>query len=257
MNVKVVSLERGFDPDSFVDKNGIEKFKEKIESAENLFDYKLKILKSRYSAGEIEGKARISAEMLLMIKKFKNAVLRAGYLKKLSEELHIPEDALLQELKKVKEDKVYPQASPISTRRAINISATEKMLIKLMLEEAELINRIKDILEPGDFQDERTARIISVMFDFVAQGKEVETSKLIAHLADEELSQLLCESQFMEVPPENRDRIIDDCVRRLKADRIKLKKYELHEEIKTAQRLGDEQRLRSLMEEFDNLIRKR
>ncbi|TRZ48174.1 hypothetical protein D4Q80_04375 [bacterium] len=95
------------------------------------------------------------------------------------------------------------------------------------------------------------------MFDLIAQGKEVETSKLISHLADEELSQLLCESQFMEVPPENRDKIIDDCVRRLKADRIKLKKCELHEEIKTAQRLGDEPRLRSLMEEFDNLIRKR
>jgi len=257
MNVRVVSLPEGFDPDLFVRKHGIAAFKEKIAQAENLFDYKLRILKSRYNFKEVQGKAEIASGMLPTINKFKNAVLRAGYLKKLSEELHIPEDALLQELKKVKEDKVYPQASPVSSRSTMNISATEKMLIKLMLEEAELINRIKDILEPGDFQDERTARIISVMFDLIAQGKEVETSKLISHLADEELSQLLCESQFMEVPPENRDKIIDDCVRRLKADRIKLKKCELHEEIKTAQRLGDEPRLRSLMEEFDNLIRKR
>jgi hypothetical protein len=163
----------------------------------------------------------------------------------------------LQELKKVKDDKVYPPAGAVAPKKAANINATEKMLIKLMLEEAELISRIKDILEPGDFQDERSARIISVMFDLIAQGKEVEASKLIAHLADEELSQLLCESQFMEVPDENREKIVNDCVRRLKADRIKLKKYQLHEEIKAAQHSGDEQRLRSLMEEFDNLIRKR
>jgi DNA primase len=45
MEVRVVCLPQGFDPDSFVRKYGIESFKDKIKQAENLFDYKLKILK--------------------------------------------------------------------------------------------------------------------------------------------------------------------------------------------------------------------
>jgi DNA primase len=91
MNVKVVSLPEGFDPDLFVRKNGIEKFKDNIAQAQSLFDYKLKVLKSRYSIKEIEGKARVSSEMLLTINKFKNAVVKSEYIKRLAEELNIKE----------------------------------------------------------------------------------------------------------------------------------------------------------------------
>jgi len=257
MNVKVVSLPLGFDPDLFVRKHGIASLKEKITDAQNLFDYKLKILKTRYNVKEIEGRAKICAEMLPTISKFKNAVLKAGYLKKLSEDLRVPEDALLQELKKVKEDKPYAGVWQQAKEKTPSINATEKLLIKLMLGEVGLINRIKETLEPADFQDERTSRIISVLFDLVSQGKDIEPSKLINHLGDQGMSQVLCESEFMEVPPENRDKIVDDCVRRLKANRLRLRKYQLHEQIEQAQQIGNEARLRELMSEFDNLIKKR
>ncbi len=258
MNVKVVSLPQGFDPDLFVRKHGIAALKEKVMHAENLFDYKLKVLKSRYNFKDIEGKAMIASEMLPMINKFKNAVLKTGYLKKLSEELDVPEDALWQEVRKIKEDRPY--AAPleqITPKKPAHINATEKMLVKLMLEETEFINRIRGSLEPADFQDERISRIIAAMFELLAQGKEIASNKLINYLEDEGISQLLCESAFMEVPSENREKMVDDCVKRLKSERLRQKKYHLHEEIKTAQRRGDEPRLRQLMEEFHNLIKKR
>jgi len=211
----------------------------------------------RHNPQDIEGRAKICAEMLPTINKFKNAVLKSGYLKKLSEELSVPEDALLQELKKVKEDRGYFGLQQPAHKRPLNINATEKLLIKLMLEEAELINRIKDVLEPGDFQDRRTSRIISTMFELVSEGKNMEPSKLINYLRDEEVSQILCESEFLEVPEENREKIVNDCVRRLKADRLRLRKYQLHEEIKQAQHAGNENKVKELVAEFHNLIRKR
>ena len=257
MNVKVVSLPEGLDPDSFVRKSGIQNFKDKINKAETLFDYKLRILKSRYSIKEIEAKARIAFEMLPTINKFKNAVLKSEYIKRLAQDLNLEEDALLQELKKVKEDRPYLDLNQVVQKKALNINPTEKLLIKLMLEERELISRIRMSLEPADFLDERISRIVSVMFDLMEQGKNIETSNLINYLNDTDTLQVICESTFLpEISAQNKDRVIDDCIQRLKSEKLKFKKQQLHDQIKTAQHLGDEEKLHRLMREFQHLTKK-
>lgn len=258
MNVRIVSLPQGFDPDLFVRKNGIEKFNEKIKQAENLFDYKLGILKSRYDYTQIEGKARICSEMLPTINKFKNAVLKFEYIKRLAEDLDVKEDALLQELKKIKEGKPYLYTDQTVQKKLLNINPTEKLLIKLMLEETELINhlRLKNALEPADFQDEVTSRIVSVMFELIEQGKNIEPSSLMSHLKDDNISQLICESVFLpEVSAQQKEKVVDDCVRRLKSARLALKRQRLHEQIKIAENLGDEEKLNRLTQEFNHLIK--
>lgn len=256
MNVKVVSLPQGYDPDLCVRKNGIENFKQRIGEAQSLFDYKLKVLKSRYNAKEIEGKAKIASEMLPTINKFKNAVLKSEYLKQLSQDLDLKEDALLQELKKVKDERVYPDLGAVTVKKKTEINPTEKLLVKLLLEETELIHSIRERLEPADFQDERISRIVSLMFDLLEQGKTLEPNKLMNYLEGEEMLQIISESTFSpEVGLEDKEKIVDDCIQRLKNQRLKFKRQQLHEEIKAAQHSGDEERLHSLMQEFHNLIK--
>lgn len=259
MNVRVVSLSKGFDPDLFVRKNGSASFKEKIEGASDLFDYKLGVLKSRFNFKEIEGKAKISSLMLETLAKLKNAVLKSEYIKKLAQELDVREDALLQELKKINSVKTYVDLNEALPRKVLNINPTEKLLIKLMLEEAELIDRIRKVLEPADFQDERISRIVSVMFDLATQGKNIEPHLLINYLGDGDVSQIVCESMFMpeDLSAQDKERVVDDCIQRLKNKRLRLKRQHLHEQIKTAQNLGDEEGLHRLMEEFHYLIKKR
>jgi len=256
INVKVAALPQGFDPDSFVRKYGIAVLEEKINQAENLLDYKLKILKNRYGDKGIEGKAMISAEMLATINRFKNAVVKSEYIKKLSQELAVSEDSLLQELKKIKPERPYPQADSSVIKRTPNVNPTEKLLIKLMLEETALINQIRNSLEPADFQDERASKIVSIMFNLIEQNKDAAPVNLLNYFKDDAIQQIICESTLSaEVPSQDKERIITDCIQRLKKERLKNRKHRLHEEIKTAQTMGDEQRLKTLMQEFDGLIK--
>jgi len=259
MNVKVVTLLKGFDPDLFLRNHGIKSFKEKIEDACNLFDYKLGILKSRYNYKEVEGKAKISYLMLETLSKFKNAVLRSEYIKRLAQEMDIREDALLEDLKKISHAAPYIDLNEMPKRQALNVNPTEKLLIKLMLEENEFIHRIREHLEPSDFQDERTSRIVSIMFDLVSQGKNIEPQILLNYLGDEDISQVVYESVFLpeDLSMQHKEKIVDDCIQRLKTEKLKLKKQRLHDEIRTAQNLGDEERLHRLIEEFHYLIKKR
>jgi DNA primase len=258
MNVKIVSLPEGLDPDLFVRKAGIEALEEKIESAEGLFDYKLRCLRGRHDTKGAEGKADICAEMLPTINKFQNAVLKSEYLKKLSEEMRVDQEVLLQELNKVKPDRPYAQPSGVAAKKAVQMNPTEKLLIKLMLEESELINRLRGTIEPADFQTESASRIVSIMFDLIGQGKTIEPHALVNYLEDEGILQCICESAFLpEVSVEKKEEIVHDCVQRIKKEKGRVLRERLHEQITHAQSSGDEERLHRLMQEFHQLIKTR
>jgi DNA primase len=260
MNVRIVSLPQGLDPDSYVRKHGIQSFEAKINDAKNLFEYKLQILKSRFNVREVEGKTKIACAMLETIHKIKNAVLKSEYMRKLAQDLDIREEALFEEIKKIASAKSYTGFSEtVPKKTALAINPVEKLLIKLMLEENEYIEQIRKDLEPADFQDERTARIVSVMFDLIAQGKMVDPASLMNHLNGEDVSRLIGESVFLpeDVSAQQKENVIIDCIRRLKGEKLRLKKQHLHDQIKTAQQGGDEEKLNRLMQEFHYLIKQR
>jgi DNA primase len=257
VTVRVAALPAGFDPDLFVRKNGIESFKKLIQSSQNLFDYKLNILKSRYNHHQIEGRALIAQEMLVTIKKFNNAILKSDYIRKLSEELDIKEEALVLELGKIKDYRPPGTGLAETQKKPVRINPTEKLLIKLMVEEADILNKLKDCLEPADFQDERTAKIVSIMFDLLSQGKAINPSNLINYLEPhQDLSGIISEVTLSpDTSDDDRGRIADDCVRRLKKQRLRMKREYLHREIKNAQNLRDEELLKRLMQEFHCLMK--
>jgi DNA primase len=259
MNVKVVTLPQGLDPDLFVRRQGIDNFKKLIQEAYGLFEYKLKVLKSRCDLSSIEDKAKICSAMLETISKFKNAVLKSEYIKKLSQDLDIKEESLLQEIKKVKEAKVSWIVAKEAVKKDYRINPTEKLLFKLMLEEKEFIQHIKDSLHPSDFQDERVSKVVSVMFDLISQGKAVEPKMLMNYIDEEDISQIVCESMFLPdgLCGDDKEKVVDDCIRRLKSEKMKNRKQELHNRIKHAQNSGDTEKAYSLMHEFHDLIKKR
>ena len=260
MSVRVVTLPKGLDPDSFVRKHGIEALKEKVKLATNLFDYKLGVLKSRYDYKDIQAKAVIAGQMLETVNKFNNAVLKSEYIKRLAQELDIKEEALFQEVKKFKKNKPELEPARQYPLKPLAINPTEKLLLKLMLEEAQLINSIRDSLEPADFQDERASKIVSILFDLASQGKNMEPNFLMEYFQDNDISELVCESVFADERSESKqhkEKVVSDCISRLKAEKLRLKKNYLHEQIKLAQSLGDEDKLQKLMEEFQFLAKKK
>jgi len=258
INVKIVPLSKGMDPDALVRKEGVDSLKAKIEDASSFFDYKLNLLKGRYDINDAHGKSKIATQMLSTINKFDNAILRGEYIKRLSEEIKVPEHYILEELGKLKPALGLQETKQVAAiKKQSEINPAEKLLIKFMLEEKDLIEKIMQELSPSDFQDSRTAKIVSVMQDLVLQGKNIQPSLLMNYFSEDDASQLVCETMFMpDLSDQEREKAVSDCVTRIKVNRLKSKREHLHLEIKNAQVLGDEQRLNSLIKEFHNLIKK-
>ncbi len=258
VRVKVASLPKGFDPDSYVRAHGVGSFRSLIETAQNLFDYKLRMLKSGFDVNDPHGKARIASGMLETIGKIKHEVLKAEYISRLAQELKTPEGALLIESRKVKSPQAHTKEPAIHPPQRVPVTATEKLLIKLMLEETRIIERVRSLLDPEHFQDERTAKIVAAMFERAEQGKGTDAAHLIHRFPEDDIAHIVCESVFGEnedVSADHKERVVEDCIRQLKSRRLKLEKEYLHERIKEAQRSGDDGSLRQLMEEFHSLIK--
>ncbi len=258
INVKVVPLPKGMDPDVLVRHEGINTLKDKVKRAVSFFDYKLDVLKVRHDIKDAQGKTKIASEMLLTINKFDNAILRGEYTKKLSELMRIPEQYILEELRKLKPADSKSTQQPVGlVKKQVQINPAEKLLIKFMLEEKELIEKIMQQLSPTDFADARTAKIVSLMQSLVLEGKNITPSILMNYFSEDDASQLVCETMFMPaLDDQGRDKAVNDCIARIKVQRKKAQREDLHLQIKSAQSLGDEGKLNSLIQEFHNLIKK-
>ncbi len=259
MHVKVVQLPTGHDPDMFVRAFGAEAFKNKIATASSLIDYKLAVLTAKYNAREIEGKAKIIAEVLPTVKKCKNAIVRSEYLKRIAVGVQVEERALMEELARIKVG--APLVAPTvrqAVNQAVTLHPTEKLLISLLLSETQLIDTVKDRLSPSDFSDERLNRVVTILFGLLEQGKRIDARAMLSECDDAEMRRLICESAFLaEATFEEKERIVVDCVQRLKHKSLLTRRSNLLDQIRAAQEHRDEDGLRNLIREFDGLIRKR
>ncbi len=257
MNVKVATLDAGDDPDSFVRKKGGEAFALRIGQAEPLFDYKLKVLMSRFSHKTLEGKAHICQQMLPMIRKFPNAVLRFGYVKQLAHALSIAEEALLIELQKeTKTEKVFLSATATDFETNDTVNVAERSLLKLMLEEESHIPFVRNELDISDFQDERVRLIIEQMFVLLDKEEGVNASRLVTHFDESRVAQLISHLMVSEQSLSgDQEKLRRDYIERIKRDRIRSQRQQLSRQIRLAEMEGNHEQLDDLKQRFNQLIK--
>lgn len=254
LNVRIVSLPKGYDPDSYVRKKGPFEFNLALDSAQDLFDYKLGLLASKYDAFNATGKSRICAEMLPTIAKVTNAVLKFEYIRRLAEKLQVKEEALLAELKKVKPDYTYELADEFLQEKPQGTMA-EKIIIGLMLDEPEVIAEVRRSLKSEDFADEGTRRIADEIFKSYEEKKPAKPTQLINRLKDERLTRIISEATSLVDEITDIQKNLDDCVKWIKSQNVKNKLTELQNLIKVAQAMGDEKRVYQLVSEYNNLLK--
>ncbi|MGE0268356.1 MAG: DNA primase [Candidatus Omnitrophota bacterium] len=258
INVKVASLAKDEDPDSYIRKYGIELFRQKISESKNLFDYKLQQLGMKYDSQSVEGKAKICDEMLPTINRYTHSVKRAGYIQQLAVNLGISESVLGTELKKLQEGirKPVQQEHIVTKKTETPPRAVESSLLKLLLEENDLIRSMQKDVNIEDFYDSKIRSIISRLFDLFSQGRAINSLELINSFDDQEtvrfITRLVTDEQVISG---DKGKIYRDCINRLKSDRVKGHRKELLEKIKAAEDAGDYNKLEVLKQQFNQSIK--
>ncbi|MBI2973231.1 MAG: DNA primase [Armatimonadetes bacterium] len=252
MSVRVVVLPSG-DPDAYLRETGGEAFRSLVVQALPVFEYQLAMATSRHDPKSVEGKVRITEELVPILAAVRNPIRQAEYIREVAERLDLREDALRQRLRGTVRGRSAVEVSmPVLAGPDRARHQAERILLHLMVLEPPLRETVAGQLSASEFADPRHQALAGVLLGS-REGPEV----LQELIEDEEAKRLLMHLVFEEPPVEGKDKqravqeSIDYLTRRIPDAR---RRETLAKEIVTAQAAGDLEQVRRLQMEYLKLV---
>ncbi len=263
LDVKLITLPIGFDPDKFIHTKGRDEFNNVLNKAENLFEYKLNILSRNFNIDNLDGKLEVIKEMLPTLARIENMVLRSEFVKQLASRLKVAEESVWLEFKKIshgpririgitkKEETKAPVLLCNTVREA------ETMLLKLMLEEKSFIKKVKKTLSENDFLSPQVRKVVNLLYTFDNEGKAFEPSRIVNSMEDNSTNQVVTKLLLGDALENNCDIVFDDCIKKIKEDNRRRFCHILKDEIAVEQKKGNFQRVGELLKEFNASVKQK
>jgi DNA primase len=264
-NIKVIETYSGAkDPAEIILENP-ENWKDSLVKARTIMDYYFDSAFSKFDKTNPEGKKEIGRIILPAIKRLQNKIEQSYWLQKLAEKLSVSQEAVLEELKKVKMDGLYAPAAEEVTMEVKNKNFSaenrkkllENKIISLVLKNPENLNLIEES-QYCLFCDKTRNLIQNLKKSATQHGKDIKA--IFADISGDEYKDLLdtlalkaevstfaeasADKDFQEDGPAE----IQHCLEQLKNIELRNKLNNLREAIKLEK---DEQKKEQLIKEFE------
>jgi DNA primase len=196
-NVKVLTVPDGKDPDEFIRKNGPEGFKKLVDSALSLVEYKIKALRAAQDLTATEGKIAFLNQAAVVLAKVDNVMEREMYIKKLSREYEISEEAILSEVLR----RTRPQArqslkiaNAVEAAKKITTAGDEiderilhdeRFILSLLCVDNSIYGVVKEQFHIGMFSSENKG-VAELVFERLESKRDFTPAELLNAVASEE-----------------------------------------------------------------------
>ncbi len=253
MKVRIAALPEGEDPDSFVRKNGREKFEDIVRAARGLFDYKLDLLVEKLGVRDVGG---IADEMLPTIRKVANAVVQSDHLKRLAERLGINETSLRQEMGKVRPDYSRRVAAP--SEAVLNTRAyrsSEIHLLGLAISDKRMFDRIRGELGLDRFRDMNVKKVIDIVSALFGNGeKRINPGKLLSRFENDARARAAVVRAIAKADiSRDPEKVLTDCVSCVLKENRDEDLKDLTLRLKEAKESGNEAEMMELMKKISEI----
>ncbi len=236
VKVKVVMIPKGKDPDDYIREEGMEKFKQLIEEALPLIDYKIVKAKNGLEMKSEEGRIAYAKRVVQILNEL-DPIEKDVYVQKVSGDTGISEDALMSLMKGKRDDTV--SFMPMSTLKATHIEAAhikaERALLKILSEGNVYL---REILEESDLVLPSHQKLYRIITDKEAPIKD-NASYILSRCNDVETSkEWTLISELVEIPEIDVDILVEDYMKTINHYRSILQQKDLMEEIKRLEKQG-------------------
>lgn len=244
LNVKIVALPDGQDPDSFVHEQGAEIFLEKICNAKPFMESYIDALVQDSRGKGPEDRVKMANQILPMLAKIKNAVERSAWLEKFTSKTNIDDRTFLKELSKALSQN-QPRLAETENELAPLLNL-EKHLVHLILSGKKAAEAVLLEIDLEEFSDPALKAIAQTCRQKINNGEDIKIDQLLDQTEDPEtrntLSRLGLEAVEFDAP----ERTIKDCVGKFKNIHLKLKMKDLKLQRLNAANAGQVERSREL-----------
>ena len=209
MDVRVVALESGHDPDTFIRERGREPFLARIDAAEPAMEWLAKLAARENDIESPEGKAAYMNALLPALGRIESGVERAAWVPRIAQIGKIDPIAASEELARSlgSRQAVRPQAFTPAVRTASpqakqELTRSEVWLVALALKNLPDVADAFAVLEGLDLSSLRAGPILSALLRFSAVGGEATLGTLQDALPDDEDRRVLREIAVQDLEVE-------------------------------------------------------
>ena len=129
-DIKVLTLEPGFDPDLYVRRKGREAYAKQLkQSSQPYFSYLIERARAQFSVRSGEGKKKAVNYLLPHVQRVPSRIVRDGLAEEIAQKLSIDSAVLRQELKHAAADR---KSATVKTSAESQITDAEKILIRAL-----------------------------------------------------------------------------------------------------------------------------
>ena len=256
MNVRVATLAKDEDPDSFIRQQGLKAFNARIDSAYSFLDFKFNWLSQQYDPMTVDGKSKIAQELLGTIARFKSEVAKYELTRQLAQKLNIPEGVLLKQAGQAKGQHGAFKEPEVTIKASASISAGQELLLALFLKDPAWVKAAQGKIGPEDFSQGQVRHVVEVIWALSNESSDWSTNDLLIRLNDESAESLVTRLiSVEEAKLGDAALVFGDCIGNIQKEKQKKARGRLLEAIRQAEAAHDTEKLDQLKEQFNQLLK--
>jgi DNA primase len=261
--IKVLTLEAGFDPDLFIRRKGKDAYQNALKQSQRYFDYLIERARSQFAARNAEGKVKAVNYLLPHIQRVPSRIVRDELSQEIAQKLGIDSAVLRQELKHAVTNR---SSATLKAPAEAQITDSEKILIRALVSASEMQTGERTSSRDGaeeEFDPARQARFVlqahQLHLGLATEGLIATLLRAETNMADAmelplaDFERHLLASILMKEEEELTAERLEGAVRALRKIQLKRKMEQVQHELQHKKHEPD--RLRLLLREKDRLKR--
>ncbi|PYQ41579.1 MAG: DNA primase [Acidobacteria bacterium] len=264
--IKVLTLDQGFDPDLYIRRKGKESYGEALRHSQKYFDYLIERARALFPLRSAEGKVKAVNYLLPHIQRIPSRIVRDELAHEIAQKLQIDSSVLRQELRHAASTR---STAAVKAPPQSQVTEAEKVLIRA-LASARQIQPNQEHLSARDGAEEE--------FDPARQAAYVLANEgLHRGLSSESLAESLLNApadaaDVLQIPASESDRrllatiliheeeeltpeVLEAAVRALRRIHLKREQERVQQQLKKPDVAADRDRLKQLLSELERITR--
>ncbi|MBN1398122.1 MAG: DNA primase [Bacteroidetes bacterium] len=208
LDIRIIELPEGEDPDSFIQKHGGNEFRERLKNAVSFIDYKAKKFQISGAFATAEGKTQAVRSLVQSIAKMGDELKRNFYIKDVAEKYGVYESLLFRELERVlnrerhvtrstgakKPAEIKDKTNAVDARlnETQPIPPEEHDILKLILEgDPEVIRYLLSNISLEQISSERLRKLAGFILDLYDERGKIDATGIINEAQELEFKNLI------------------------------------------------------------------
>ncbi|MFH1007795.1 MAG: DNA primase [Candidatus Latescibacterota bacterium] len=245
LEVRVIALPEGHDPDSFVRDAGPEPFLKLLRDAQPLLDYKLDQMSRSLDLATVEGRRRSIEEFIQTLSKIGDEIRRNLLTQQVSERLGIGEEVLHRAIRRERRKgrgETRGKGGETNEKGIVlrQGSSAERELVRIMLSGGDIAVRVISLIRMEDFQEGPFRQIAAGMAEMVTGEGKSDVGSLMDRFQGSDLVGVISRLASEGFDEKQIDQSLSDSIAQLRKENARRAIEAIRLHLKEAEQQGND-----------------